>query len=108
MALTDEQWTVAQAWIGTSEPRDTFEERFARLGESLDNAINEALLSLITKTASTPSSISLPSGLSISQGENIRTWRDVLNLFRSQGGTDGNSDGPGGTRVVRRVRPSVR
>lgn len=107
MALSDDQWAVAQAWVGTSEPRAAFESRFARLGDKLDDAIEERLISLITAATSNPASISLPSGLSISQGENIRSWQQVLKMFQQRGGTDGKADAVG-TKVYKRSRPDVR
>lgn len=107
MALSDDSWAVAQAWIGTSEPRLDFEARYTRLGDDLDAAISERLLTIITATTSSPSSISLPSGLSISQGENIRSWNQVLKMFQQRGGTDGKADAVG-TKVYKRVRPDVR
>jgi hypothetical protein len=108
MALSDAEWAAAQSWIGTAEQRSTFEARYDRLDSDLDAAIREALLSLVTVTASQPGSISLPSGLSISVGENIRTWREVLAMFLRQGGTDAVPEADTGTKFYKRVRPQSR
>ena len=108
MALSDDQWAVAQAWVGTSEPRTTFEERFTRLGDSLDAAIDERLLALVSAALGQPGSFSLPSGLSVTNSENIRSWRDLHRLFRSQRGTSGAWAPSAGTRSIRRVRPDLR
>lgn len=107
-ALTDDQWAAAQVWIGTSEPQSAFQARFNRLGDNLDLAITESLQATISRLNAQPGSLSLPSGLSVTITENIRSWRDVLKTFRAQGGVDGTPDGVGGTQSYKRVRPDVR
>ena len=119
MSLTADQWAVAQSWLGSTHTEAEFSTRYDRIegtsgnetwedSQILDAAIVESLRYNIASTASDPSSFSLPSGMSVSQGENIRSWKMLLDLFISEGGTDGEPDGTGGATLYKRVRPELR
>jgi len=107
--LTEGEWVVVRSWIGTTEEEEVFQERYDRLND-LDAAIIESLRAqLSTMILDQPSSISTPDGLSLQYGENIRTLREHLNKFISQGGTDALPEsGVGGANVTRMERPSYR
>ncbi len=98
MDTTDDDWAVAQSWIGTKETREVFDERFDRLG-SRDLAVQESLRAQLAVLTGNPASFSLPSGLSVSQGENIRALREQLTKI-----TDLIGAGPTGVVVNKLVR----
>lgn len=104
MPTTDEQWTVAQSWIGTTETRVTFDERYDRL-DSLDEAIKESMRAqLAVLVFDQPAGVGLSSGDNFQFGENIRTIRENLAKFEDEGGTESG----GAPRTYRRYRPTPR
>lgn len=107
MPATPDELSVARSWIGAAESDSVFDERYDRLG-SLDLAISESLRSQIQALIAEPTSVSLPSGLSVSFAENIRALERRLKEFLSMGGTEEDDTPLQGTQVTKLSRADYR
>ena len=98
--LTDDQVELIRSWVGENEPLVDLQERYDRLGESIDKVIEETLRKKLTGfIMDQEASVRLPSGLAVNISKNIDALTDRLNLFLSTGGTE--VLGPGVFRLAR-------
>ena len=82
MALTADELTAIRAWVG-NEPTDAeLNERYDRL-ESLDAVVEETLEAKLALLLEQPSSVSLPSGLSVTITQNMTEMRQTLKRFKN-------------------------
>lgn len=83
MALASSEMSVVRSWVGDKPTDDELEERFERLG-TVEDTIRETLRAQLSSMLSNPASLSTPSGLSVSFGENIRTLKARLEELNDQ------------------------
>jgi len=107
VALSTEQLAAARAWVGTDVSDATLSARYDRLG-SVDAAVLEELRTQLTTLLEQPSSVSLPSGLSVQITQNITALQQLIKEFGSSGGIDaaleGTSPTPGVSKFYRSDR----
>jgi hypothetical protein len=102
--LTDEQWAAAQSWIG-NEPRDSFQNRYSRLG-ILDDAIRESLRVQLNSLIFGIAVSFTVEDISMNFSENVKAIERRLAEFNSSGGAEGG--GAGGTIFSKIKRPTWR
>jgi hypothetical protein len=87
--LTADQLAVLRVWVGDKVTDSDLQARYARLG-TLTATAEEILRSQLKKLIDAPSSLSLPSGLSISRSANITALQQTLKELLSIGSIDGD------------------
>lgn len=85
MELSADDFRIIRSWVGTAVLEADLVERALRLG-SIESVIEETLQTQLTVLGSSPTSIRLPSGLSISTDGNIKFLEARLRLFRGNRG----------------------
>lgn len=108
MPMTTEALARARSWVGTEISDIDLSDKYDRLG-TVDAAVEETLREQYTLLLETPSSVSLPSGLSVQNTQNITHLEKLLKDFMNSGGIDAELDGssiaiPGIARLVRAER----
>lgn len=93
MSLSQGEMKFARSWIGdeTVEADVSINERFDRYfaenddrDRALGQAIQESMRARLTTMTQGPASVTLPGGLSFSQGQNMTTLMAAIRDFRSQ------------------------
>lgn len=105
MPLSPEQLEEMRSWVGTIPTDDELQARWERL-QSYNAVIEETIRIITNDLARRPASVTVPGGLSISSGENLRYYQDLLKRFQAGQGMDEDPlagvSGPGSTtRLVR-------
>lgn len=89
---TYEELETIRTWVGQGPLDDEIYVMFDRLEGDIDATILETLRRMLAEAREDPSQISLPSGLSLSFQESIRSLERTIKEFEDRGGTDGLSD----------------
>lgn len=105
MPLSSDEMTVARSWVGPTVSDAVMNERYDRLG-SITAAVEEQLRFALAVLLEQPSSLSLPSGLSVQTTQNITAAQQVLKSFIATGDLDGEDTG--GVGFAQMVRTDVR
>lgn len=102
MALTSDEETVVRSWVGTTVSIDVLNERHDRLG-TLNGVVLEELRAQLTELSSQPSSLTLPSGLSVQITQNITELQQRIKMFELSADLDGDVElEPGFGRMKRK------
>lgn len=107
MPLSTEQLASARAWVGTEVTDTELSARYDRLG-SVDAAVSEELRSQLTTLLEQPSSVSLPSGLSVQITQNITALQQLIKDFKTSGGIDATLEGTSPTPGVSKLHRTDR
>lgn len=99
MPLSTSEMLVVRSWVGTTPTDVQLNERFDRLG-TVEDTVEETLRAQLSELLGQPASLSLPSGLSVNYGENIRSIKEKLSDIKKVIG------GSGG--ITRLYRPDYR
>lgn len=91
MALSADQLEEVRSWVGRTVENSVLQARYKRLA-SVDAVIEEELRSQIAELNESPTTLSLPGGLSVGFGQNLSSLQRTLSDFLARGGTDGISD----------------
>lgn len=102
MPLDSEQETVVRAWVGDDVELEVLDERYDRLG-TLDATVEEELRYQLAQLKNQPSSLTLPSGLSLSWNDRVRMAQEQLKDFLNHGSLDDDIV-ESGTRISKLVR----
>lgn len=100
MILSDDQWAVAQSWVG-EETREEFTARFVRLKGDLDAAVEESLRSQLNDLVLGQAARISVEDISIDYSSNIASLREMLKSLSESGGLAGFR--PSVTRMERQT-----
>lgn len=108
MALSNDDWELAQTWIGTKESRADFTARYERLGEDLDAAIHESMTAQLSAMIFERDAQVQVEDIQVNNSTNIRELSKLLEKFTAVGGTSPGDGSPGGMQTTRLARRRYR
>ncbi len=103
MPLSADQLRVIRTWVGDEPTTSYLDELYLQYG-LCDDVVRASLRRKIALLAEQPSSISLPGGLSVSNGQQLISLQQTLRDFNNVGGTGLDTDGLVGLKTAKLVR----
>lgn len=104
MALSADQLRVIRTWVG-DEPTEAYLNELYTQFALCDEVVRASIRRKIALLTEQPSSISLPGGLSISNGQQLISLQQTMRDFNNAGGTGLDEDTTvGGIQTAKLVR----